>query len=69
MNHSLLEVVFEFALAYLVGNACMLLMISEVKSVKGDVMTYVKIYKFTITKDWWDINKLPLCQGLSVLKW
>ena len=64
-NSSHIKALFEFASTYLVDNVCMFIMILEVKVVRKDVMTYAATYEFTIAKDWWGINNLPLCSNID----
>lgn len=50
-DSSHIEALFEFAYAYLVDNACMLIMIPKLKILRGDVMTYAATYESKIAKD------------------
>ena len=56
-----IKVLLTLHVPILEDNACMHLIILEIKGMRRDVVIYPKTSKFTIKKDRWDINDLPLC--------
>ena len=59
-----IEALFEFTYGFLIDNAPLILFFPKFKKVRDNVRTYIASYGFSLAKNRWIINKLPLCSPL-----
>ena len=59
-NSKDIEALFEFVDGFLTDDAPLLLFLPGFKTIRDNVRAYAALYGFTLAKDWWGINELPL---------